>query len=76
MDLYQCIIKTLTTGYKYTNSIRVTDIIGLSTPAGGSGKISKSKMYVTSKFNVSSYNTLAVASETVSSRSLSLCLWI
>ena len=38
MDLDQCIINPLTTGYKYTNSIRVSESIDLSAPSGGSGK--------------------------------------
>ena len=72
LGLYQCRIKPLTTGYKYTNIIRVSKIIDLCAPSGGSGKHSKSKMHRMAKFNGSSYNILAVASATVSSRSLSL----
>ena len=51
MGLYQCRIKPLTTGYKYTNSIRVSDKIDLITPSGGTGKLSKNKVYGIAEFN-------------------------
>ena len=69
MDLDHCLIKTLTNGYKYTNSIRVSDSINLSAPSGGSGKRYKRKVYGMEKFNGSSYNNLAVTAATASSRS-------
>ena len=64
MVLYQCIIKPLTNGYTYTNIIRVSESIDLSETSGGSGKRSKRNMYGMDKFNVSSYNTLAVVEAT------------
>ena len=54
MDLEQFRIKPLTTEYKYTNNIRVSEKIDLSSPSGGSGKHSKRKVYVMAKFNRSS----------------------
>ena len=54
MDLYQCRIKDLTTGYKYANSIKVRESIDLSAPSGGLGKRSKRKVYGMAKFNGSS----------------------
>ena len=75
MDLDQCKIKAFTTGYKYTNSIRVSESIDLSAPSGGSDNLSKRKVYGMAKFNGSPYNTLAVAAATAYSRSLSLFWW-
>ena len=49
MVLDQCRINPLTTGYKYANSIRVSDIIDLSAPSYGLGKRYKKKMYAISK---------------------------
>ena len=54
MNLDQCIMNTLTTEYKYINSIRVSESIGLIAPSGGLGKRSKRKVYGMAKFDGSS----------------------
>ena len=54
MELEQFRIKLLSTGYKYTNIIRVSESIDLSAPSGVSGKSYKIKVYGMEIFNRSS----------------------